>query len=54
MNMPQATKSSPPRPKSEEDLREYYLEVHVATSCVVDTVEGAMVLMATSIQVSAM
>jgi hypothetical protein len=27
-------------PKSEEDLREWYLEVHVAASCVLDTVDG--------------
>jgi hypothetical protein len=27
--------------KSEEDLREWYLDVHVAASCVVDNVEGS-------------
>jgi hypothetical protein len=40
-------------PKPEEDLREWYLEVHVAASCVVDTVEGNNSLEATLIQASA-
>ena len=39
-HVPQIQESGLFEPKSEEDLWEYYLEVHVAALCVVNTVEG--------------